>query len=178
MPNIFWTFFFKNDHFRYRRCRRLDRSLTVCWQTLLQIATLGLLQKQLLLSLLHSSFCLSATMKYLFTHYWLIDWNIHAGFLVSSGGGAREGGRVKMTFKEIVVSRCFNFHQSSTNSALYESWHLQLKFETSVRWLKLIVWPQEVSEVTKVKMKKILGENSKIVNFWPRKMLYTSKESS
>ena len=77
VPNISWTFFFKNDHFRYRRCRRLDRSLTVCWQTLLQIAILGLLQKQLLLSLLQSSFCLSATMKYLFTHNWLIDWNIH-----------------------------------------------------------------------------------------------------
>ena len=77
MPNNFRTIFFKNDHFRYRRCRRLDRSLTVCWQTLLQIAILGLLQKQLLLSLLHSSFCLSATMKYLFTHHWLIDWNIH-----------------------------------------------------------------------------------------------------
>ena len=25
---------------------------------------------------------------------------------------------------------------------------------------------------------KILGENSKIVSFWPREMLYTSKESS
>ena len=74
---FFGHFFFKNDHFRYRRCRRLDRSLTVCWQTLLQIAILGLLQKQLLLSLLQSSFCLSATMKYLFTHNWLIDWNIH-----------------------------------------------------------------------------------------------------
>ena len=74
---IFGLFFFKNDHFRYRRCRRLDRSLTVCWQTLLQIAIWGLLQKQLLLSLLQSSFCLSATMKYFFTHNWLINWNIH-----------------------------------------------------------------------------------------------------
>ena len=36
----------------------------------------------------------------------------------------------------------------------YESWHLQLKFETSVRSPKLMVWPQEVSEVTKVKRKK------------------------
>ena len=56
----------------------------------------------------------------------------------------------------------FNFHSSSTNSISYESWHLQLKFETSVRSLKLIVWPQEVWEVTEVKMKKILGEISKI----------------
>ena len=35
-----------------------------------------------------------------------------------------------------------------------------------MRSLKLRVWPKEVSEVTEVKMKKILGENSKIVNFW------------
>ena len=52
----------------------------------------------------------------------------------------------------------------------YEIWSLQLKFETSVRSLKLIVWPQEVSEVTKVKMKKILGENPKITNFCLTKM--------
>ena len=42
-----------------------------------------------------------------------------------------------------------------TNIVLYESWHLQLKFETSLRSLRLIVWPQEVSEVTEVEMKKI-----------------------
>ena len=33
--------------------------------------------------------------------------------------------------------------------------HLQIKFETSLRLLRLIVWPQEVLEVTEVKMKKI-----------------------
>jgi hypothetical protein len=46
------------------------------------------------------------------------------------------------------------------NKAISRQWHLQLKFEISVRSLKLIVWPQEVSEVTEVKLKKniyILG---------------------
>ena len=47
-----------------------------------------------------------------------------------------------------------------------------------MRSLKLIVWPQEVSEVTEVKMKKIIGENPKIINFCLTDMLYTSKESS
>ena len=70
------------------------------------------------------------------------------------------------------------FSSQLNKNVSYESWDLQLKFEASVRSLKLIVWPQEVSEVTEVKMKKILGKNSKIVSFWPRKMLYTSKESS
>ena len=86
-------------------------------------------------------------------------------------------GGSKMTHWEIGVSGCFNFHPSSTNSISYESWHFQLKFETSVRSLKLIVWPQEVSEGTEVKIKKNLGENPKIANFGPTKMLYTSKES-
>ena len=56
---------------------------------------------------------------------------------------------------------------NQTNSVSYESWHLHQKFETSGRSLKFIVWPQEVSEVTKVKIKKILGENSIIVSFYP-----------
>jgi hypothetical protein len=60
-----------------------------------------------------------------------------------------------MTHREIVISACFNFYPSSTNSTLYESCNIQLQFETSVRSLKLIVWPDGVSEVTKVKMKKI-----------------------
>ena len=30
----------------------------------------------------------------------------------------------------------------------------------------VILWPQEVSEVTEVKMKKIWGENPRIPNFW------------
>ena len=43
-----------------------------------------------------------------------------------------------------------------------------------MRSLKLIVWPQEVSEVTEVKMKKkILSENPKIANFSLTEMLYT-----
>ena len=53
----------------------------------------------------------------------------------------------------IAVSGCFNFYPRSTNSTSYESWHLQKKFETSVRSLNLIVWPQDISEVTEVKMK-------------------------
>ena len=58
------------------------------------------------------------------------------------------------------------FYFRSTNSNSYESWHLQLKFETLLRLLRLILWPQEVSEVTEVKMKKIWGENPRIPNFW------------
>ena len=87
----------------------------------------------------------------------------------------KDAGVVPKCQWDIAVSGCFNFYPRSTNSTSYKSWHLQLKFETSVRSLKLVVWPQEVSEVTKVKIKKILGENSKIVSFWPGKMLYTSE---
>ena len=65
------------------------------------------------------------------------------------------GGGVKMTHGEIAVSEHSNFGTDKTNIVSYESWHLQLKFETSLRSLRLIVWPQEVSEVTEVKMKKI-----------------------
>ncbi len=86
-------------------------------------------------------------------------------------------GRSKMTHWEIVISEFFNFHPRSTNIILYKSWHPQLKFETSVSSMKVTVWPQEVSEVTEVKMKKILGENPKITNFCLTEMLYTSKES-
>ena len=81
-------------------------------------------------------------------------------------GQLRRRGGSKSARWEIAVSGCFNVHPSSTNSTSYESRHLQLKFETSVRSLKLIVWPQDVSEVNEVKMKKIWGENPKITNFW------------
>jgi hypothetical protein len=40
-----------------------------------------------------------------------------------------------------------------------------ISYRLRARSLKLIVWPQEVSEVTEVKIKKILGENPKITNF-------------
>ncbi len=72
-------------------------------------------------------------------------------FLVSLGGG----GGSKMTLREIVVSGGSNFDTDPTNSVSYKSWHPQLKFETSLRSVRLIVWPQEVSKVTEVKMKKI-----------------------
>ena len=70
-------------------------------------------------------------------------------------GLLRMRGGVKMTHCEIAVSEHSNFGTDQTNIVSYESWHLQLKFETSLRSLRLIVWPQEVSEVTEVKMKKI-----------------------
>ena len=80
-------------------------------------------------------------------------------------GQLRMRGVSKSDRWEIAVSGCFNFHPSSTNSTLNKSWHLHVKFETSVRSLKSKVWPQEISEVTEVKMKKILCENPKITNF-------------
>jgi hypothetical protein len=58
-----------------------------------------------------------------------------------------------------VVSEHTNFGIDQTNIVSYESWHLQLKFETSLRSLRLIVWSQEVSEVTEVKMKKNEAKN-------------------
>ena len=76
----------------------------------------------------------------------------------------------KMAHWEKAVSGCFNFHPSSTNNISYESLQFQLKFETSVRLLRLIVWPQEVSEVTEVKVRKIFDENPKIANFWLTEM--------
>ena len=56
---------------------------------------------------------------------------------------------------QITVSGHSNFGNDQRNIVSYKSWHLQLKFETSLRSVRLIVWPQEVSEVTEVRMKKI-----------------------
>ena len=69
-------------------------------------------------------------------------------------GQLRRRGGIKVSHFRIMVSGGLNFHSSYTNSTSYESWHIQLIFETSVRSLRLIVWPQEVTEVTEVKMKK------------------------
>ena len=66
----------------------------------------------------------------------------------------KKAGGSKMTLWEIVVSGGSNFDTDPTNSVSYESWQPQLKFETSLRSVRLIVWPQEVSKVTEVKMKK------------------------
>ena len=52
----------------------------------------------------------------------------------------------------------FHFDTHQTNSATYESWHLQLKFESSLSLLRLILWPKEVLEMTEVKMKKMNTE--------------------
>ena len=81
-------------------------------------------------------------------------------------GQLRRRGGIKVSHFRIMVSGGLNFHSSYTNSTSYESWHIQLNFETLVRSLRLIVWPQEVTEVTEVKMKKKIGENYKITNFW------------
>ena len=69
-------------------------------------------------------------------------------------GQLRRRGGIKVSHFRIMVSGGLNFHSSYTNSTSYESWHFQLNFETLVRSLRLIVWPQEVTEVTEVKMKK------------------------
>ena len=78
--------------------------------------------------------------------------------------------QIKVSLWQIMVSGHSNFGTDQTNSVSYKSWHLQLKFETSLRSLRLILWPQEVSEVTEVKMKKIWDENPRIANFWLREM--------
>ena len=85
-----------------------------------------------------------------------------------------------MTHWDPLVSECFNFYFSSTNCTSYKSWHLQLKLETSVTSLKLLVgsrrlkkWPR-----SKRKKKKKSGKNSEIVSLLPRKMLYTANQSS
>ena len=59
-----------------------------------------------------------------------------------------------MSLWQIMVSGHSNFGTDQRYIVSYESWHLQLKFETSLRSLRLIVWPQEVSEVTEVKMRQ------------------------
>ena len=58
-----------------------------------------------------------------------------------------------------------SFHMKYCLLSWDESLQFQLKFEALVRLLRLIVWPQEVSEVTEVKVRKILDENPKIANF-------------
>ena len=65
-------------------------------------------------------------------------------------GQLRRQGWSKSARWRIAVSGCFNFYPSSTNNISYESLHIQLKFETLVRLLRLIVWPQEVFEVKKM----------------------------
>ena len=69
-------------------------------------------------------------------------------------GQLRRRGGIKVSHFRIMVSGGLNFHSSYTNSTSYESWHFQLNFETLVRSLRLIVWPQEVTELTEVEMKK------------------------
>ena len=78
--------------------------------------------------------------------------------------------KLKVSLWQITVSGHSNFGTYQTNSVSYESWYLELKFETSLRLLRLILWPQDVSEVTEVKMKKNWGENSRITNFWLKEM--------
>ena len=75
-------------------------------------------------------------------------------------GQLRRRGGIKVSHFRIMVSGGLNFHSSYTNSTLYESWHFQLNFETLVRSLRLTVWPQEVTELTEVEMKK---KSAKIV---------------
>ena len=82
-----------------------------------------------------------------------------------------------MTHWDIAVSGHSNFGTDQTNIVSYESWHLQLKFETLLRLLRSKFRPLEVAEVAKVQTWKKCFEFSKIFYFWATKMLYTSKES-
>ena len=65
-------------------------------------------------------------------------------------GQLRRRGGVKVSLLQI----SFSGHSNFGTSVSYESWHLQLKFETSLRSLRFILWPQEVSEVTQVRIVK------------------------
>ena len=70
-----------------------------------------------------------------------------------------------------------HFHSRPINSISCESWHIQLKFDTLLRLLRLKFWPPEVTEVARVQAKKNSIKNSEICNFWSTQSLYTSKES-
>ena len=47
-----------------------------------------------------------------------------------------------------------NFHPRPPTSSSYESWYLQLKFDTLLRSMRLKLQPQEVTEVARVQAKK------------------------
>ena len=54
--------------------------------------------------------------------------------------------------------RCLNppyFNTRATNSISYESWDIQLKFDTLLRLLRLKLQPREVAEVARVQEKKV-----------------------
>jgi hypothetical protein len=69
------------------------------------------------------------------------------------------------------------FHSRPTNSISYESWDIQLKFDTLLRLLRLKLGPREVAEEAWVQAKKNSIKMTKICNFWATQTLYTSKES-
>jgi hypothetical protein len=91
--------------------------------------------------------------------------------LLDTRGGAESAHFGKRSLKPL------NFYFRLTNSVSYKSLHVQLKFDTLLRLLRLKLRPQEVAKVARVQAKKSSIKKSEICNFWATQMLYTSKES-
>ena len=82
--------------------------------------------------------------------------------------------------KGIAMHKLFNLTMAMTghdHTVSYESWHLQLKFDTLLMLMRLNFWLCEVAELARIQAKKNSFKNSKICNFSATKTLYTSKES-
>ena len=85
---------------------------------------------------------------------------------------------MESTLRETIDCWGYNFQPTSTISMLYERCDVQRSFETLVRSLRPLIWPQRPRKVTDGKEKKITGENLRFVNFWARETCSTSKEFS
>ena len=70
-----------------------------------------------------------------YTKFWSFFWQLYNNLSQNH-----------MTVWEIVVSGGSNLHTNPQDRISFESWHLQLNFETSGRSARLIVWLHEVSE--------------------------------
>ena len=66
----------------------------------------------------------------------------------------------KIEFELIFLAR---YNEKSNFLAEIET--LNYKFDTLVRFLRILVWPQEVPELTDGKKSKIIGENLEFVNY-------------
>ena len=78
-------------------------------------------------------------------------------FLVVKDSGV---GGVKIALWHLTDCGAHNFHPTATKSILYENCDVLLSFDTLVRSLRPIVWPQRLHKVTDGKARKIVENHS------------------
>ena len=78
---------------------------------------------------------------------------------------SRMRGGAQSAHQHLIICGGCNFHANSIISISYDSCDVQGLFGTLVRFLRLLVWPQEVVELTNGKERKVIVENLGFVNF-------------